>query len=124
MVATPAAIAAAENQKDPVTKTLLAPSRNRSDPSTAASGWPLAMALLQADRSGRTPIGSQLDPRCSRNPHRTSSRINAAPVRSHSSRRPAGEGRVDQFLIEACVVLERADHDRGEIRSGFRGGQH
>jgi hypothetical protein len=29
-------------------------------PGTAASAWPLAMALLQALRSGRTPSGSQL----------------------------------------------------------------
>ena len=88
MVAIAAAIGTAENQNEPVTNTCRAPSRNASLPSTAASGWPFAIALLQADRSGSTPIGSQLEPRCSRNPQRTSSRISAAPVASHSARRP------------------------------------
>ena len=88
MVAMAAAIGTAANQNEPVTKTFLAPPRNASRPSTAASARPFAIALLQADRSGSTPTGSQLEPRCSRNPARTSSRISAAPVASHSSRRP------------------------------------
>ena len=88
MVAMAAAMGTAENQNEPVTKTFFAPSRNASLPSTAASARPFAIALLQADRSGSTPTGSQLDPRCRRNPARTSSRISAAPFSSHRVRSP------------------------------------
>ena len=83
-----AAIAVAANQNDPVMNTSWAPPRNASLPSTAASACPLAIALLHADRSGRTPTGSQLEPSASRNPQRTSSRISAAPAASHTSRSP------------------------------------
>ena len=50
-------------------------------------GMPLAIALLQALRSGWTPIGSQLEPKARRNPHLTSSRMSAAPVLSQIARR-------------------------------------
>ena len=92
IVAIAAAMADAENQNDPVTKTLPAPSRNRSLPRTAASGWPFAMALLERRQVRPDARGSQLDPRCSRKPQRTSSRISAAPRRSHSSRSPRANG--------------------------------
>ena len=105
MVATAAAIGTAENQNEPVTKTCFAPPRNASLPSTAASARPLAIALLQADRSGSTPTGSQLDPRCSRNPQRTSSRISAAPVASHSARRPrANAGSTSSWSYPASCL--------------------
>ena len=112
----------AENQNEPVTKTCFAPPRNASLPSTAASARPFAIALLQADRSGSTPTGSQLDPRCSRNPQRTSSRISAAPLVVAQRAQAAGERGVDQLLVVPGVVLERADQDAGQVIARLGGG--
>ena len=117
-----AAMGTAENQNEPVTKTFVAPSRNASLPSTAARARPFAIALLQADRSGSTPTGSQLDPRCSRNPARNVVQDQRGPFFVAQGAEPAGEGGVDQLLVEAGVVLERADQDPGQVIAGLGGG--
>ena len=84
---------------------LCAPPRKASLPEHRGQRWPFAMALLQADRSGSTPTGSQLEPRCSRNPQRTSSRISAAPVASHSARRPrANAGSTSSWSYPASCL--------------------
>ncbi len=86
IVAIAAAMGQAWNQNDPVTKMREAASLKLADPRTAASGYPLPIALLHALRSGATPIGSQLPPSFSRKPARTSSITSAAPIRSHRAR--------------------------------------
>ena len=86
IVAIAAAIATAANQNEPVTQIFDACSRKRSLPSTPARGWPLAIALPHALRSGLTPSGSQLLPLARRKPHRTSSRMRAASCSSQALR--------------------------------------
>ena len=123
MVAMAAAIGTAENQNEPVTKTFFAPSRNASLPSTAARARPFAIALLQADRSGshpdRLPAGPEVQPE----PGSDVVQDQRGPVLVAQGAEPAGEGGVDQLLVEAGVVLERADQDPGQVIAGLGGGR-
>jgi len=100
ILAIAAAIDTLAVQKEPVVKMRVAPSRKRSLPVTAASAWPLAIALLQAAMSGRTPTGSQLPPISRRKPARTSSTNSAASAPSAPSRKR----RSWQFMRLAKVV--------------------
>ena len=77
------------------------------------------MALLQADRSGmhadRLPAGAEVQPEAA--PDVVEDQRGAGPRAQLAQ--AAGELRVDELLIEAGVVLERADHDAGQVGAGL-----